>query len=122
LVEAAIAIKGGKPQAAIEALKAAQPYQGAYPRVPFSRGLAYFAMKSGKEAVAEFTIVKSMNAVAPTLQIHAINRLYLARALVMAGDSAGAKREYQDLLAFWKDADPDMPLLSQARAEYAKLQ
>ncbi|HEX8896117.1 MAG TPA: protein kinase, partial [Terriglobales bacterium] len=114
LVEAAIAIKGGTPQAAIEGLKAAQPYQGAYPRVPFSRGLAYFAMKSGKEAVAEFTTVKSMNAVAPTLQIHAINRLYLARALAMAGDSAGAKREYQDLLAFWKDADPDMLLLSQA--------
>ena len=45
LVEATIAIKSGKPQAAIEALKVAQPYQGAYPTVPFSRGLAYFAMK-----------------------------------------------------------------------------
>ena len=46
-----------------------------------------------------------MNEVAPALQIHAINRLYLARALAMAGDTAGAKREYQDLLAFWNDAD-----------------
>ena len=58
----------------------------------------------------------------PNLQIHAINRLYLARALAMAGDTAGAKREYQDLLAFWKDADAGMPLLVQAKAEYAKLE
>jgi hypothetical protein len=79
-------------------------------------------MKSGKEAVAEFTTVKNMHAVFPTLQVHAINRLYLARALAMAGDTAAAKREYQDLVAFWKDADPDMPLLVQAKAEYAKLQ
>ena len=122
LVEAAVAIKSGKPQAAVEALKGAQPFQAAYPRVPFSRGLAYFSMKSGKEAVAEFTTVKNMHAVFPTLQVHAINRLYLARALAMAGDTAAAKREYQDLVAFWKDADPDMPLLVQAKAEYAKLQ
>jgi hypothetical protein len=40
----------------------------------------------------------------------------------MAGDTAATRREYQDLLAFWKDADPDMPLLVQAKAEYAKLQ
>ena len=121
VVEAAVAIKTGKPQAAVEALKPAQLYQAADPMVPFSRGLAYFSMKSGKEAVAEFTTVKNMNAVYPTLQVHAINRLYLARALAMAGDSAGARREYQDLLAFWKDADPDMPLLVQAKAEYAKI-
>jgi eukaryotic-like serine/threonine-protein kinase len=121
VVEAAIAIKGGKPQAAIEALRAAQPYQGGYPSVPFFRGLAYFAMKKGKEAVAEFTLVKSMKTVQPHWQLHTINRLYLARALAMAGDTAGAKREYQDLLAFWKDADPDLPLLLQAKAEYAHL-
>ena len=51
-----------------------------------------------------------------------IVRLYLARALAMAGDTAGAKREYQDLLAFCKDADPDTPIYKQAKAEYAKLQ
>ena len=122
LVEAAVAIKSGKPQAKMEALKAGQPYQGVYPWLLFSRRLAYLGMKSGKEAVAEFTLVKSMKTVYPLLQIHAINRLYLARALAMAGDTGGAKREYQDLLAFWKDADPDMPIYKQAKAEYAKLQ
>ena len=54
--------------------------------------------------------------------MHPISRLYLARALNMAGDIVGARAAYQDLLALWKDADPDMPLLLQAKAEYAKLQ
>jgi hypothetical protein len=54
--------------------------------------------------------------------MHSISQLELARSLALAGDAAGARGAYQDFLAGWKDADPDLPLLKQARAEYAKLQ
>ena len=123
VVQTAIAIKRGKPAAAIEALKPALQYDNAPNETPFFRGLAYYSMKSGKEAAAEYTKAKA--ALRRTWvfdQLISVNQLYLARALAMAGDTAGARREYQDLLAFWKDADPDMPLLVQAKAEYAKIQ
>ena len=48
-------------------------------------------------------------------------RLQLARALALAGDTAKAKTAYNDLLTLWKNADPDIPMLSEARAEYARL-
>jgi hypothetical protein len=53
--------------------------------------------------------------------VAAVSRLQLGRALVMAGDQTSAKRAYQDFLTFWKDADPDIPILRQAKAEYARL-
>ena len=48
--------------------------------------------------------------------------LHLARALAQSGDAAGARKTYQDFFAIWKDADPDIPVLKEAKAEYAKLQ
>ena len=53
---------------------------------------------------------------------YAVERLGLARAYAVQGDKAKAKSTYQDVLALWKDADPDIPILKQAKAEYAKLQ
>jgi cytochrome c-type biogenesis protein CcmH/NrfG len=52
----------------------------------------------------------------------ALVRLDLARAYAMQGDSAKARAAYQDFLTLWKDADPDIPILKEAKAEYAKLQ
>jgi len=52
----------------------------------------------------------------------ALARLAFARAYAMQGDSAKAKAAYQDFLTLWKDADPDIPILKEAKAEYAKLQ
>ncbi len=52
----------------------------------------------------------------------ALARLGLARAYALQGDTAKAKAAYQDFLTLWKDADPDIPILKQAKAEYAKLQ
>jgi eukaryotic-like serine/threonine-protein kinase len=54
--------------------------------------------------------------------LHSLSQLELARSLVLAGEPVTARSVYQDLFAIWKDADPDLPLLKQARAEYAKLQ
>ena len=51
----------------------------------------------------------------------AMARLQLARALALSGDTVKAKRAYDDLLTLWKDADPDIPMLREARAEYARL-
>jgi hypothetical protein len=51
----------------------------------------------------------------------ALAHLYLGRARALAGDQEKSRRAYQDFLALWKDADPDIPILQQAKAEYAKL-
>jgi serine/threonine protein kinase len=57
----------------------------------------------------------------PTFAGHSLAKLGLGRAYVMTGDAAKARAEYQDFLALWKDADPDIPILKEARAEYATL-
>ena len=54
--------------------------------------------------------------------IGALARLQLGRALALSGDTIKAKSAYQDFLTLWKDADPNIPILTQARSEYAKLQ
>ena len=121
-VRAALAIKRGNPAAAVEALKPALPVEGNEIDPTFYRGLAYLSMKSGKEAAVEFRKVVDRKTIFPLNPIHSISRLQLARSLALAGDIAGARSAYQDLFAVWKDADSDLPLLKEARAEYAKLQ
>jgi tetratricopeptide (TPR) repeat protein len=121
-VQAAIAIKTGKPANAIELMKPSLQYPDGAIEVPFYRGLSYYSMKSWKEAEEQFAKSKSLRTIWVINPLVSVNQLYLARSLAMAGDTAATRREYQDLLAFWKDADPDMPLLVQAKAEYAKLQ
>ncbi len=59
---------------------------------------------------------------APTSLLYSLARLGLARAYGLSGDKDKARAAYQDFLALWKDADPDVPILKQAKAEYAKLQ
>ena len=120
-VRAAIEIKRANPAAAVEALKPAALLEPNDIGPTFYRGLAYLNMKSGKEAAAEFKKIidrKTINALSP---IHPISQLELSRSLALAGDTAGARTAYQDFFAQWKDADPDLPLLNQAKAEYAKL-
>jgi predicted Zn-dependent protease len=121
-VRAALAIKSGNPSAAIEALKPAAAWEGADLGPAFYRGLAYLAMKSGKEAAVEFRKDIDRRTSYPLSPIHSLSQLEFARSLALAGDTTGARTAYQDFLALWKDADPDLPLLKQAQAEYAKLQ
>jgi tetratricopeptide (TPR) repeat protein len=120
-VRAALAIKRGNPALAIEALKPVVPLEASDIAPTFYRGVAYFSMKSANEAAGEFRKVvdrRTINAVSP---LHALSQLQLARSLALAGDTAGARSAYQDLFALWKDADPDLPLLKQAKDEYARL-
>jgi predicted Zn-dependent protease len=120
-VRAALEIKRGNPAAAVEALKPAAAFERADPGTPFYRGMAYLAMKSGTEAAAQFREITDRKSFFPLSAVHPMSQLGLARALAMAGDAAGALSAYQDLFAVWKDADPELPLLKQAKAEYAKL-
>jgi len=109
---------------AIELLRAASPYEfGFFPRMlpTYIRGQAYLRARQGKEAAAEFQKVLDHRGACQTSPQCALAHLQLARARVLSGDAAGARGAYQDFFAIWKDADPDIPILKEARSEYAKL-
>ena len=80
------------------------------------------AAHQGREAAAEFQKILDHRGIVVSDPIGALARLELGRAYALSGDKTKAKSAYQDFLALWKDADPDIPILKQAKAEYAKLQ
>ena len=87
----------------------------------YGRALCYLEQRRGNEAAAEFRKIIDRRGVDPFSPIHALSYLGLARAAVLNGDSAGARKAYQDFFALWKDADADLPALMQARKEYDQL-
>jgi eukaryotic-like serine/threonine-protein kinase len=87
----------------------------------FVRGEAYLAARQGGEAAAEFQKILDHPGVVLNQPIGALAHLGLGRAYALKGDTARAKAAYQDFLTLWKDADPDIPVLQQANAEYVKL-
>jgi len=89
---------------------------------PYVRGLAHLAAGQGPQAVGEFHKIIDHPGVAPLSPVHSLAHLGLARAYAMAGDKAKARTAYQDFFAVWKDADADVPILKQAKTEYARLQ
>jgi hypothetical protein len=93
--------------------------QGLFPI--YIRGLAYLKAKRGAEAAAEFQRIVVHRGIAPTFPEHSLAKLGLGRAFVMTGDTAKATAAYQDFFALWKNADPDIPILKEAKTEYAKL-
>ena len=122
-VRALEAIRQDDGAAAITALEGSRSYDLSLPfMLPYIRGQAYLAAHHPQQAAGEFQIIVDHPGVQPTFPTHSLARLGLARAYAMAGDSAKARTAYQDFLALWKDADPDIPILKQAKAEYARLQ
>jgi eukaryotic-like serine/threonine-protein kinase len=124
-VRALIELDRKAPEQAIQALQATTPYelgtaQGFLPI--YFRGLAYLQAKRGPDAAAEFQKIIEHRGIDPAVPEHPLAKLGLGRAYVIAGDTAKARSAYQDFLALWKDADPDVPILKEAKAEYAKLQ
>jgi len=126
-VQAEIEIVRKNPGRSIEILHAASPYElgGAlnhciYPA--YVRGEAYLAAKQGTAAVSEFQKILDHCGVVAECETGALAHLGLARSYAMQGDTAKARAAYNDFLMLWKDADPDIPILKQAKAEYAKLQ
>jgi len=124
-IQAQIAIRDGYPKKAIEVLQAASPYElgsEGYGYPIYVRGEAYLAAGQGLEAAAEFKKMLDHRGIVQNEPIGALAHLQLGRAYAMQGDTAKAKAAYQDFLTLWKDADPDIPILKQAKAEYVELQ
>jgi hypothetical protein len=86
------------------------------------RGQAYLGTRQGKEAAGEFQKFLDHRFLVLNSPLGALAHLGIARAYVLQGDTPRARGAYQDFLALWKDADPDIPILKQAKAEYARLQ
>ena len=128
VIEAGIELAHQAPDRAIIALEPALPYElgGPPPGVSmypaYMRGLAYLAQKNGPAAAAEFQKFIDHSAVVQNFLTGSLARLQLARAYVVSGDTAKAKAGYQNFFTLWKDADSDIPILNEAKAEYAKLQ
>ena len=120
------------PLEAVESLERARPYDFALPGTAFFakfgglypayiRGESYLAAGHGQEAAVEFQKVLNHRGIVFADPIGALAHLQLGRAYVASGDMAKAKNAYQDFLTLWKDADEDIPVLKQARVEYARL-
>jgi serine/threonine protein kinase len=88
----------------------------------YIRGLAYLRLRDAKRAEVEFQRIVDQRGFAKLTAVCSLAHLGLARAYVLDGETAKARTAYQDFLALWKDADPDAPILKQAKYEYAKLQ
>ena len=86
------------------------------------RGEAYLAAHSGSEAAVEFRKILDHRGIAVNSPLGALAKLQLGRAYILAGDKTKARHAYLEFLELWKDADPDIPVLKQAKVEYAKLQ
>jgi len=119
--------------AAIQSLETASLYDLALGGVGFTgrfgglypiyvRGQAYLAAQQPVQAAAEFQRILDHRSIVLVDPMDALARLQLGRALAASGDAAKAKSVYSDLFALWKDADRDIPVLEDARAEYARLQ
>lgn len=130
-IRAAIDLSGKAPANAVEVLEAASPYELGQPDPtvglggllypPYLRGQTYLQLGKGLQAAAEFQKLIDNWGVLQNAPLGALARLQLGRAQAMAGDTAAARKSYRDFLGLWKDADPDVPVLQQAKAEYSKL-
>ena len=132
VLRALIALNQKEPARAIQLLQNAAPnelglphsgLEGSYGTLYpiYVRGLAYLATRQGKEAAAEFQKILDHRSILISDPIGALSYLQLGRALAMAGDQTRARKAYDDFLGVWKDADSDIPVLIQAKVEYAKL-
>jgi tetratricopeptide (TPR) repeat protein/tRNA A-37 threonylcarbamoyl transferase component Bud32 len=131
-LRARLAVNRGNASDALETLRAAVPYElgrttfsnyswnGLYP--VYVRGEAYLDAHQGSEAAAEFQKILDHRGIVWNSPIGALAHLQIGRAYAMAGDTNKARAAYNDFLALWKEANSDIPILKQAKAEYAKLQ
>jgi predicted Zn-dependent protease len=128
-IRAGVALERKDPNQAIKLLKVASMIElGSFTAGQtiflcpvYVRGEAYIALHDGNAAAAEFQKFIDHRGLVVNFPWGALARLGLARAYAFEGDTAKARAAYQDFLTLWKDADPDIPILKEAKAEYAKL-
>jgi hypothetical protein len=130
MIHAAISLRNGNATEAIQALAATVPYELGHTNSAFTfalypvylRGEAYLAAKQGAAAQIEFQKILDHPGVVGNQAIGALAHLGLARSYALDGDTPKARAAYVEFLTLWKDADADVRLLKEAKAEYAKLQ
>jgi DNA-binding winged helix-turn-helix (wHTH) protein/tetratricopeptide (TPR) repeat protein len=127
-IRALVALESKEPRQAVQDLEGCAPYELSPPRQllgalypVYVRGLAYLANGRGADAAKEFERILDHSGIVVSDPIGVLARLQLARAYAMAGERMKAQSSYKDFLTLWKGADADVPILRQARAEYAKL-
>jgi eukaryotic-like serine/threonine-protein kinase len=124
-----LALHQGRTNAAVEALQPIASHELAiplraiiFPQIPlYIRGLAYLAAHQGSQAAAQFQMLVDFPGTVPNSPFHALAHLGLGRAYALTGEKDKARAAYEDFLALWKDADSDIPVLKEAKAEYARL-
>jgi tetratricopeptide (TPR) repeat protein len=130
MIRAIVELRRNRPDAAVEILKPAVRHELYAPMVTYLLGQAHLAARRGSEAAAEFQKVIDRRGVhwqfLPVLPrdtgpLRSLAYVGLARSAALAGDTARARKAYEDFLALWKDADPDIAVLSEARKELAAL-
>ena len=129
MIRAASALHSGDASRAVEALSEAEPYELGQTNYSFTfalypvylRGQAYLAAKQGVAAQVEFQKILDHYSVVGNQPIGALARLGLARSYTLQSDIPKARASYSDFLSLWKNADRDVPLLKQAKVEFAKL-
>ena len=118
-----------QPAQSIDLLASASPYERSYLEPVYLCGLAYLRLHKGAEAVAEFQKIVDHKGASwgATWMIHpywgqfySLSYLGMARGYALAGDTARARKTFQDLFELWKDADPDIPVVREAKAESVK--
>jgi serine/threonine protein kinase/tetratricopeptide (TPR) repeat protein len=127
LAQAATDIQRNQPAQAIARIESATPYEWGGPPLgatywPFYiRGEAFLKARDGVKAAAEYQKILDHRGLAPHSPLYPLARLGVGRAYALQGDTPKARAAYQDFFALWKDADPDVPVLKQAKVEYEKL-
>ena len=128
-IDAAVQLQANNPSAVLMELETAAPYElGVPPPMEtgmvypaYLRGQAYLLAHNGSAAVTEFQKLLGHRGIVLNFVTGALAKLQIGRAYAISGDTAKTKAAYQEFLTLWKDADPDIPILKQAKTEYAKL-
>ncbi len=122
VVKAQIELNHGNSAKAIDLLDSALVYARANTGVLYIRGCAYLKAGRGADAVQAYQRLLDLKAFGGVDPVLILTHLGMARAYALQGDKARSRVAYQDFFSYWKDADPDVPLLHEAKAEYAKVQ
>jgi eukaryotic-like serine/threonine-protein kinase len=122
VVPALIALNHGNAERALELLRPAAAYDATDSISLYIRATAYLQSGKAQEAVHEFQRIRDLHSLHPEDPVVSLALVSQARGYQLMGDTAKARTAYQDFFALWKDADPDIPILKEAKVEYAKLQ
>jgi tetratricopeptide (TPR) repeat protein len=121
-IHATVALEHNRPDAAVRLLEPMRPYELADMDAVYAIGRAFLSEGRASYAAAEFQKIIDHPGLVQCNPVGALARLGLGRAYALQGSTAKARATYQDFFTLWKDADPDIPILKQAKLEYAKLE